>query len=1051
MANSFRAALLVAAFGSLSVLGWSLLAAADPKPAPSAASAAPASETDKSLDPAELLKQDFKANLPRIAPTEPADALKTFTVAPGFRLEQVAAEPLVNSPVAMEFDENGRAYVCEMRGYSENRNDGVSRVSLLDDTDGDGRFDKSTVFADKLFWPTAIFPYDGGLFVGDAPEVWYFKDTDGDGKADVKKHVFTGFGTSNVQGLLNCFRWRFDNRIELATSSVGGMVRKASDPESKAVNVRGRDIAFDPKTYDFELTSGASQHGMSFDDWGHKFVSSNSNHLQQVMYEDRYVARNPYLSAPDARLSIAADGPQAEVFRTSPVEPWRIIRTQLRVSGAVRGAVEGGGRAAGYFTGAGGVTIYRGDAFPAEWRGIVIVGDVGSNLVHRKRLEPNGLEFIGRRIDEKSEFVSSTDIWFRPAQYANAPDGTLYIMDVYREVIEHPDSLPPMIKQHLDLTAGRDRGRIYRVVPEGYKQRAKRKLGEATTAELVALLEHPNAWHRETAARLISTRQDKSAVEPLKKLVAESKSPLGRVHSLYSLDGLGAVEESDCMQAIQSTDAEVCRHGIKIAERWLRRNNPETTTVNRVASAVAGLAEHSAIEVRYQVAFSLGEIIESRWSKWDRHPENYVPPGDEQAGYTRAFGGLLGILRRDVDDRWMRTAVQSSLGRNPAGVIHVLSSDEQFLAKRGAASIFEALAAQTAAQNELERVEVVVDSIGDIPDEYPAATLAVIRGLSQALKRPDSAVSKLAAAGKLARMDEVVGKMLAVATKTALDDGADVKKRVAAIDELGLGKFAALQPTLVTLVDSRKPVEVQLAAVAAIGKFADRGVAEVLLKAFPALSPQVRESALEAIFARPERIAALLDAVEAKKFAASDVPPARVQLLTRSGTPELRDRAQKLLGAQTAGRRADVVASYREALKLTGDVARGRALFQKNCNACHRTENKGTEIGPNLVAIKTRGPESILTNVLDPSREVNPLFVNYLCTTDDGRTITGLISAESATAVTLKRAEGQSDTVLRVNIEELVSTGLSIMPEGLEKQIDVQGMADVIAYLMQVE
>ena len=228
------------------------------------------------------------------------------------------------------------------------------------------------------------------------------------------------------------------------------------------------------------------------------------------MYEDRYVARNPFSRRPAARVSIAADGPQAEVFRTSPVEPWRIVRTRLRVTGAVKGAVEGGGRAAGYFTGAGGVTIYRGDALPAEWKGIAIVGDVGSNLVHRKRLEPNGLEFIGRRIDEKSEFVSSTDIWFRPAQYANAPDGTLYIIDIYREVIEHPASIPPMIKKHLDLTAGRDRGRIYRVIPPTVSSSARRR--NSATRRRPNSSPCSNTRTPGTAkrpSRLLYTRQDK--------------------------------------------------------------------------------------------------------------------------------------------------------------------------------------------------------------------------------------------------------------------------------------------------------------------------------------------------------------------------------------------------------------------------------------------------------------------------------------------------------------------------------------------------------------
>ncbi len=282
--------------------------------------------------------------------TEPADTLQWFIVAAGFQIELVAAEPLISSPVAIQWDAVGRLYVCEMRGYSEDRDEGISRITRLEDHDDDGVFDTSTVFADGLLWPTAIFPFDDGLFVGDAPNLYYFKDTDGDGKADAKTAVLTGFGTSNVQGLMNSMRWGLDNRIHIACSSVGGEIRRVDDDENNAINVRGRDLALDPRTFEFALTSGAAQHGMCFDDVGRKFVSSNSDHIQQVMYEDRYIARNPLLSPPASRVSIAADGPQAEVFRTSPVEPWRIVRTRLRVGGKVPGPIEGGGRAAGYFT-----------------------------------------------------------------------------------------------------------------------------------------------------------------------------------------------------------------------------------------------------------------------------------------------------------------------------------------------------------------------------------------------------------------------------------------------------------------------------------------------------------------------------------------------------------------------------------------------------------------------------------------------------------------------------------------------------------------------------
>jgi hypothetical protein len=241
--------------------------------------------------PVAVEDQDFSAELPRIAPVEPANAVGTFVTAPGFRVELVAAEPLVTDPIALSFDEQGRLYVVEMHDYSEDAEGNTGVIHLLTDKDGDGRFDTSSVFADKLSWPTAVVCYDGGIFVGAAPDIFYLKDTDGDGRADVTKKVFTGFGRSNVQGLLNSFAWGLDNRIHGATSSSGGSVRRADDETAKPLVLSGRDFAFDPRTLVIEATSGGGQYGMSFDNWGRTFVCSNSDHIQQVMFEDRYVAR----------------------------------------------------------------------------------------------------------------------------------------------------------------------------------------------------------------------------------------------------------------------------------------------------------------------------------------------------------------------------------------------------------------------------------------------------------------------------------------------------------------------------------------------------------------------------------------------------------------------------------------------------------------------------------------------------------------------------------------------------------------------------------------
>ncbi|MCA9107537.1 MAG: hypothetical protein KDA83_19125, partial [Planctomycetales bacterium] len=404
-------------------------------------------------DQEDSLERDYENELPRIDPVEPADALATFAVAEGFRIELVASEPLVTDPVAIDFDPDGVLYAIEMRDYSEHPDESLGQVRRLIDTDGDGVYDESQVFADRLSWPTAILCVDQGVLVGAPPELIFLRDTDSDGVADERRVLMTGFGRSNVQGLMNSLRYGLDHRIHGAVSSSGASLRWADVESSEPLELRGRDFAIDWRTRELSATAGGGQHGADFDRWGDRFVCSNSDHLRYVRYEDRYLSRNPWFAAPAGTVSIAADGPQADVFRISPVEPWRIVRTRLRRQGIVPGPVEGGGRAAGYFTGATGVTLYQ--PWPGEqeteW---AIVADVGSNLVHRKRLTREGNSYVGERIDAEREFVASSDIWFRPVQFSVGPEGGLYIVDMYREVIEHPASLHPVIKQHLDLDSG---------------------------------------------------------------------------------------------------------------------------------------------------------------------------------------------------------------------------------------------------------------------------------------------------------------------------------------------------------------------------------------------------------------------------------------------------------------------------------------------------------------------------------------------------------------------------------------------------------------------
>ncbi|MDB4394000.1 c-type cytochrome [bacterium] len=960
-------------------------------------------------------EEDFSGELPRIPASTPQAALQNFSVAKGFEVQLVASEPLIASPVAIEWDAEGRLYVCEMRGYSEDRDAGLSRIRRLEDTNQDGRFDKSVVYADGLLWPTALFPYKGGLFVGDAPNLYYFRDDDQDGKADTKEVVLTGFGTSNVQGLMNSFRWGLDNRIHIACSSAAGKIgRPGSD---KKLEVRGRDLAFDPDTYEIELTSGGGQHGMAFDDWGRKFVSSNSNHIQQVMYEDHYLQRNPYLKAPPARVSIAADGPQAEVYRTSPVEPWRIVRTRLRVGGLVPGPVEGGGRAAGYFTGATGVTIYRGDAWGPQWKGLAIIGDVGSNLVHRKKINTTGAQFIAHRIDEESEFVNSSDIWFRPAQFANAPDGTIYIIDVCREVIEHPKSLPPMIKKHLDLTAGRDRGRIYRIAPTDYKFRPTPNLRNVATQTLVDLLDHPNAWHRETAARLLYERQSPDSAETLSSKFKSDPTPLGRLHLLYAMAGQHNLTAQTIIAALRDGHPQVKRHALKLGENFA--SDPA------MAEAFLQLASDPSHEVRIQLAFSAGKL-----------PSNIKIPLLER------------VIVSQPGDRWLETAVLSSLNEGAGELFARLVQNNDFKSE-SAGTFLATLATQIGQQNEPADIEIAIEQASALPAANAPFTLPVIGSLTTYRTRNNHHLQRLAQDGRLDTLDILKSNLVTAAGITAGDEQIPVAKRVAATKSMRFGRLEMVSAPLTKLISNRQPHLVSQAAIETLGTFNSPTIANPLLSAWSKLSPKLRATATEVLFARNDRLGRLFDAVDSEQISLADIGTPRLQIAAKSRDSKIKSRANTYLSNMGSADRSEILDKYQAALTQDADSIRGRKLFTQHCSVCHKINGVGHEIGPNLASIRTRGAETILANVIDPNREVNPQYLNYVLLTQDGRAMTGMVASETASSVTLRRAESATDTVLRVDIEELKSTGLSIMPEGMEKSIDVQAMADIISYLMQ--
>ncbi|MCI0335886.1 MAG: c-type cytochrome [Planctomycetes bacterium] len=960
---------------------------------------------------------------PRIRkPVEPVDAVATIAAPKGFRVELVAAEPLVHDPMALEFDENGVAYVLEIPAYNEYGKPGPrtpGSVARLEDTDGDGRFDRRTTFAGDLKYPTGLFCYRGGLFVGDPPNLLYLRDTDGDGRADKREVLFTGFGAAQAgETQLNSFRWGLDNRIHICTGHDGGDIRPADQPDAPPCTVRSRRMLLDPRSRTFELTSGGGQHGMSFDDWGRTFVCDNSNPIQMIGYDDRYIERNPLMSAPSPVVSLGPGANFTKLARNSQPENWRLIRTQLLEQGVAVTDTYEFDRPSGVFTSATGVTIYRGDAWGDDLRGNAFTGEVVNNLVYHARLMTDGLNVVSERVGTESGFLASTDTWFRPVQFAHGPDGNLYVIDMYRELIEGIQWVPPEVVAKMDPTAGSDRGRIYRIAPQGFKQPPPVRMGRMPTKMIVKQLASLNGWHRDTAVRLLYERQDEQAIEPLRRMLTDAKFPQARMHALYALDGLDVLESDDVLCGFADSHPHVREHALRLAEQFAAESKA-------VRQAMADMIDDADVTVRLQLAFSLGSL----------------PPAQRDPA-------LIELLRRDGENAWFRVAIQSSLATVAADVVvRILSDDELRRAAHGQ-EFLATLANQVGrAKNEAEVRTVVaaVDNLDKADDANEALTKKIVVAI---LADGAGASIDEVAASSHGHVKEILANLLTNARTTALNQDEKPESRLDAIAILGCGSFAAEQPAFDELLAPQQPQPIQEAVVKILGRFSDAAVVELLLSKWPGLTPGLRSSAAEVLLSRPAWAESLLIAVENEEVPAGDFDPARIALLKSHPSPGVRERAVVVFAGSSVARRGDVVANYQESLTLTGSADQGRAVFQKTCAACHELEGKGTAIGADLKSIRDRGREAVMLNILDPNREINPKFLAYTVVTTEGRVITGMITEETPNHLTIRQADGTPVPIPRIDIDEMQSTGMSYMPEGLESQVDHQAMADLLAFLM---
>lgn len=512
-------------------------------------------------------------------------ALKSFKLAPGFRIELIASEPLVHEPVAITFAPDGKIWVVEMSGYmpdadGKGEDQPVGKIATLEDTDGDGKMDKRTVFLEGLVMPRALALVRDGILVAEPPHLWFCRDTDGDGKSDEKTEVAKDYGDQkNPEHTANGLMFALDNWIYNADTTV------------RFRNVDGEWLR--------EPTTFRGQWGISQDDFGRLVYNSNSDQFRIDLVPSKYLQRNPNYRTP-AGLNV-------DPIRNQTVWPIRVT------PGVNRGYRKGTLRADGTlekFTAACGPVIYRGGNFPTEFRGNAFVCEPSANLIKRNILmEENGV-MTGKQAYTNSEFLASTDERFRPVNLNNGPDGALYIVDMYRGILQHRIFLTSYLRAQSE-SRGLDKplglGRIYRVVADGTSPKQV-SLAKASTPELVQNLSHANGWVRDTAQRLLVERGEAKSIPLLQLKAISDTNFLGRIHALWTLDGMGQTDKKTLMTALDSEHPKVRATAIRLAEPDAVRTVDGSTYLERfVEMAGADLAP----DVQLQLAFTLGEIVNS--------------------------------------------------------------------------------------------------------------------------------------------------------------------------------------------------------------------------------------------------------------------------------------------------------------------------------------------------------------------------------------------------------------------------------------------------------
>jgi putative heme-binding domain-containing protein len=938
-------------------------------------------------------------------PLSPQEAMAKMVLPEGFRVELVASEPDIVNPVAMTFDERGRIWITESLEYPRmEAGPGRDRVKVLEDTDGDGKADRFTIFAEGFSIPSGIAVGYGGVWLANAPDILFLQDTDGDGRADKQEVVVTGFGRDDTHELPNSLTWGPDGWLYGLN---GVFNRSRVSHGGKQHDFTCALFRIHPRTREFQVFAEGTSNpwGIAWDVDGSAFVSACViDHLWHLAESGYYIRQG---------------GPYPPF--TAPMGS--IVRHKHQKAAYC------------------GIHFFDSDAYPREFRERLYMGNIHGNAINSDSLARDGSTYVG---SAQGDLLTANDAWFMPVVQKTGPDGCLYVLDWYDRYHCYQDARRD--PEGID----RLKGRLYRIRYQDTPRAQAFDMASETDAQLIERLHSPNVYFRDLAQRLLAERRHKDTLNKLEQLVGDQSSPRkARMHALWSLIGAEPLAPEFHQRLLSDPDPGFRAWGVRAAGNM---GQVEPAPRDRVVA----LANDVASDVRLQVAIAAPKLAEVDSQKillevlaqspgdkliphivWQNlHPTLEQRSGQflqlVTAGDMRGRPGITEIMPRVVD-RVLGSHDHRAAVELVSVVFREFSSDPSLIAK--------CLTALTA---KLEHREIKLDQLGEL---RPRIEPVVERILNGSRNDPLYAVAALLAA----TWKNPQG--LNVARDLFESPSQPTSRRLQALDALVASNDESLEDSITRLfADSpATPVDLRAGALASLSHLDASWIARVVLTNYGQLEAELRPRAIELLTARRTWAESLLAAIGEGRVPVAALNANQVRKLLVEADEALAQKVNKLWGSlrsERDPRREEVIARMRTFLRQApGDPAAGQVVYKRVCGQCHKLHGEGEEVGPDITFNGRNSFEQLLSNVFDPSLVIGASYQARTIVTTDGRVLTGLVAEESDQRVVLKTQGGKSETVARTDVEDMVTSRLSLMPEDLEKQLSPQELADLFALL----